>query len=265
MVVLVCSECGQQMSREATACPHCGASPPKEAPSPQKETTRKISASGTYKCRGCGREFFGWEDNCKACGILDPVGFSVKERRCHGCGRTVTIGANEICPFCGTRPSSKKPSSRETASSSKPKEPDRVDLAMGISGAVMVFFGVFAPIVSAPIFGGMDYFTNGRVDGALVMVAAVVAFILVLSNRTKALWAPGGLSLGLLLIAFISFQGRLSEARSGLRSELAGNPFANSFDARMDTVRLDWGWAVLVLGSGLLLAAGIRSYIREAD
>jgi len=39
--------------------------------------------------------------------------------------------------------------------------------SIGLVGCVLLFIGVFLPIVSVPIAGGMNYFQNGRVDDSI--------------------------------------------------------------------------------------------------
>jgi len=35
----------------------------------------------------------------------------------------------------------------------------------GLIGSIVLFVGVFAPVVSVPIVGNMNYFQNGKVTG----------------------------------------------------------------------------------------------------
>jgi len=47
----------------------------------------------------------------------------------------------------------------------------------------------------------------------------------------------------------------MAEARSSLSSDLRGNPFAGFGELMLETVELQWGWAVLILGAALIIAA----------
>ncbi len=62
---------------------------------------------------------------------------------------------------------------------------------LGLIGSVVLFVGVFAPIVSIPIMGNMNYFQNGKGDGTIVLVLAVISLILVLLKKFKGLWLTG--------------------------------------------------------------------------
>jgi hypothetical protein len=54
---------------------------------------------------------------------------------------------------------------------------------LGLIGSIVLFIGVFTPIVSVPIMGNMNYFQNGKGDGTIVLVLAVISLILVLAKK----------------------------------------------------------------------------------
>ena len=41
----------------------------------------------------------------------------------------------------------------------------------GILGSILLFIGVFAPIISVPIVGNVNYFQNGKGDGVIVTIS----------------------------------------------------------------------------------------------
>lgn len=125
----------------------------------------------------------------------------------------------------------------------------------GLIGSIVLFIGVFAPIVSVPIVGNMNYFQNGKGDGTIVIVLAVISLILTLSKKYKGLWFTGLGSLGVMAFTFINFQMRMSEAKSHMERELAGNPFRELADLAIQSVQLQWGWALLIVGASLVIAA----------
>jgi hypothetical protein len=47
------------------------------------------------------------------------------------------------------------------------------------------------PIWNIPFRGTMNYFQNGKGDGTIVLILAVISLILVLIKRYKALWFTG--------------------------------------------------------------------------
>jgi len=128
-------------------------------------------------------------------------------------------------------------------------------LGVGLTGSVLLFLGVFAPVVSLPIVGLQNYFQNGRGDGVIVAILALISIGAVLVRHYSALWLTGLASLGVLGFTFVNFQRRLSELQRGVSSELEDNPFRGLAEVALQSVQLQWGWAVLVVGAMLLLIA----------
>jgi hypothetical protein len=126
---------------------------------------------------------------------------------------------------------------------------------LGLIGSIILFLGVFMPIISVPIIGNINYFQNGKGDGTIIIILAAVSLILVLSKKYKGLWFTGFGSLAVLVFTFINFQTRMSRARFELQLELADNPFASLGELALQSVQLQWGWAVLIVGAALLIAA----------
>jgi hypothetical protein len=126
---------------------------------------------------------------------------------------------------------------------------------LGLIGSIILFLGVFMPIISVPIIGNINYFQNGKGDGTIIIILAAVSLILVLSKKYKGLWFTGFGSLAVLVFTFINFQTRMSRARFELQLELADNPFASLEELALQSVQLQWGWAVLIVGAALLIAA----------
>lgn len=126
---------------------------------------------------------------------------------------------------------------------------------LGLIGSIILFVGVFAPILSVPIMGNMNYFQNGKGDGIIVLVLAVASLVLVLTKNYKGLWFTGLGSIGVLLFTFINFQSKMSQMKSEMESQLAGNPFRGLADMAMQSVQLQWGWALLIVGAGLVIAS----------
>jgi hypothetical protein len=125
---------------------------------------------------------------------------------------------------------------------------------LGLIGSIVLFIGVFAPIVSVPIMGNMNYFQNGKGDGTLILILAIVSLVLVLTKKYKGLWFTGVGSLAVMAFTFINFQMKISDMKSQMETELAGNPFRGLADMAMQSVQLQWGWALLIVGAGLVIA-----------
>lgn len=126
---------------------------------------------------------------------------------------------------------------------------------LDLIGSIVLFIGVFTPIVSVPIMGNMNYFQNGKGDGTLILILAAISLVLVLTKKYKGLWLTGVGSFAVMAFTFISFQMKMADIKSQMESELAGNPFRGLADMAMQSVQLQWGWALLVVGAGLVIAS----------
>ena len=103
--------------------------------------------------------------------------------------------------------------------------------------------------------GNLNYFQNGEGDGTIILILSVISLILVLGKKYKGLWFTGLGSIGVLLFTFINFQLRMSQVIANLESELAGNPFRGLADIAIQSVQLQWGWALLIVGAALVIAS----------
>jgi hypothetical protein len=128
-------------------------------------------------------------------------------------------------------------------------------LVLGLVGSVVLFLGTFAPIVSLPIVGSMNYVQNGNGDGIFIIAFAVISLVIVLRRRYEGLWFTGACSLGVLSFTFMHFNALVANATSSLNTTLADNPFKGIGTAMMQTVQIQWGFAVLVVAALLLIAA----------
>jgi len=128
-----------------------------------------------------------------------------------------------------------------------------------IIGCFVLFVGVFAPLISVPIIGSMNYFQNGRGDGTIVMALAVVSLLAALGRKYRWLWFTGLGSLGMLAFTFFNFQYRMSSMKTDMAKDLEGNPFRGLAELAVQSIQMQWGWAVLFAGAlMLLIAAGMK-------
>ena len=122
MALVPCRECGQQVSTEAPACPHCGVPQPvpvaaagSQSQTPQQQATsfRKPPAASVPRtdhaassqnprrspfCRTCGNAVAPTAEICTTCGTRPLLGRAF----CQGCG-VGTRAEQELCLACGVR------------------------------------------------------------------------------------------------------------------------------------------------------------------
>ena len=132
---------------------------------------------------------------------------------------------------------------------------------LGIAGSIILFIGVFTPIVSVPILGSLNYFRNGEGDGAIVLILATIAFVLALTEKLKYLWIPGLGSLGVMLFTFLTFMSRKSQLKTEIFSKAEGNPLLRGIAGMaMESVQLQWGWAIMFVGASLTIVSSLISF-----
>ena len=130
---------------------------------------------------------------------------------------------------------------------------------LGIIGAIILIVGVFAPLINMPIIGSINYFHNGKGDGIFVLALGIISLVLVLVKQYKWLWITGLGSLGLLAFTFFQFQTRISQMKAEMEINLAGNPFRGLADAAMQSVQIQWGFALLAVGAVLLIISAAKN------
>lgn len=126
---------------------------------------------------------------------------------------------------------------------------------IGLIGSAILFIGIFAPIMSVPIVGNINYFQNGEGDGVIILILAIISLILVLGEKYRGLWFTGIVALGVMLFTFVHFQSTMSQAKADIDSKLTDNPFRGLADMAVHSVQLQWGWALLIVGAVLLIAS----------
>lgn len=135
---------------------------------------------------------------------------------------------------------------------------------VGLTGALVLFIGVFTPIVSVPTVGYINYFQNERLDGVVILSLALISFLLLLAKQYRGLWFTGPLSFAVLLFTFINLQIRISEIKDKLGVELAGNRPPGLADLAVRSVQIEWGWSVLTIGAAFIVWAAANKFVSVA-
>lgn len=126
-------------------------------------------------------------------------------------------------------------------------------LVLGVTGSSMVMLGVFAPLVSIPIIGSMNWFASGKGDGVLVLVLGLVSLFLTLIARYRGLFYTGVGIVGFLAFFVLSFNARLSTLKHNMDGGLAGR----LAEAATSVIQIQWGAGMLLVGAILVIAAAV--------
>ncbi len=211
---------------------------------------------------------------------------------CPGCAEQVTISHSQVhesanCPVCGT--SISRNSGYESSVHLTTSEPQLTrkgpripgghrshslrslfrlyDLSniqgLALVGCALLLLGVFLPLMSVPVVGNLNYIGNGQGDGIIVLVLVAISALLTLARWHGSFWFTDLGTLALMAFTFTTLQVRLSEARSALKQLSTGNPFAGLEAIALQSVQLQWGWAVLLIGAILLVAGAIAAEVQR--
>ncbi len=126
---------------------------------------------------------------------------------------------------------------------------------IGITGSILLLVGVFTPVLNAPVIGSVNYLEHFTEYGVTVLVLAATSFILTLSNRFRWLWSTGIGALIILTSSFISFYLKVSHVKTQLIADMRHNPFIMIAYAVLESIKFQWGWALLAAGASLIIAS----------
>ncbi len=127
---------------------------------------------------------------------------------------------------------------------------------MAISGLIMMFIGLFFPIIHSPNMGNLnyiDYITEGEISGLMMLFLLSISLGIIIAKKYKGLLFTGISSVGVMAFTLIQLQILISNAKRGIYTEISTNPFVGLADIYQDSFQLQWGLAVLFIGSVLLI------------
>lgn len=130
---------------------------------------------------------------------------------------------------------------------------------VALAACTVLIFGVFAPVISVPFVGSINLFYNGHGDGVLLLLGAGISAICALIDQNWALWLTGLGSFGITLFDLFNAASTISNAKGEMDQLLSGDLLKGFADVALQSVQLEWGWAVLIFGSSLLLASAAMS------
>ena len=167
------------------------------------------------------------------------------------------------CPFCAEEILAEAKKCRfcdeflEAKASQGRSQPTQQMLA--IAGSLLLVVAPFAPFLSAPIFGRITLFQQGKGDGVILLVVALGALGCALAGRYGFLWVSGSMGAFEIGNLFWFFYHRLPEMLEKYRRETKDNIFGSIGEMTLSNVDPDWGALVLLLGTLLSLGVAVRS------
>lgn len=127
----------------------------------------------------------------------------------------------------------------------------------GLFGSLALIIGVFSPVISAPLIENITYYRNGSEFGIAVLVIAGISLLVTFSRMYRVLPLLGAGALGVVGYTFINVQRKFSDARSQVSEGIGEGALRDLANSAIDTVQMQWGWAVLAVGAVLLLTTAL--------
>ncbi len=128
-------------------------------------------------------------------------------------------------------------------------------LLAGAIGTIALTVGTFCPIVSIPLLGGINILHLNDWAGITLLILAAFSLVFLFLQMTRCLFYTGLGSCLLIVYLFYSYYSEKSKAIEEIGQEMADSPFHNIANAAIESVQLEWGIGILIVGSALLISA----------
>lgn len=130
-------------------------------------------------------------------------------------------------------------------------------------GIALTILGTFCPLITVPFLGSVNFYSNGglaSIDGLLLLgFSAWVAADLFKENYLSIKWKSFFIIGDILVGIFLTYM-NVQKIKNEYKSEMAGNPFSEFGEALISPAGLSWGWAIMLIGAGILLFASLKLY-----
>jgi len=137
-------------------------------------------------------------------------------------------------------------------------------ISLGISGSILLVFGVFLPMVQNQVFGELNLMSISSFYSFVLIALAFFGIFASVSRKFPALVIPAIASSAVIIVSYIDINNKATEAMVNASKSLAGNPYS-SLGKSLVVVNFGWAWAALIAGVLLLLAASFFSEPQKCD
>ena len=121
---------------------------------------------------------------------------------------------------------------------------------IGIIGALLIIIGVFMPMVSIPLIGGISFISKNKIGGIIVVILAIASIVLILKNNYKGLLGTGIASICVIIFYTVKMVYSFNKAKE----EMGDNYLA---DMVSDFINIEYGVPVLIIALVLVIVAAV--------
>lgn len=136
------------------------------------------------------------------------------------------------------------------------------------AGLIIVLFGLFVPILNIPISGSVSLVSFRTITSIIIAVVMInIVYQLLKKNSKESFLSSVVLlvtTISSFLITFIAVEqvkSALFSKNQGLDNNIFGGLADTITSLIMQSIRLEWGWSLLVIGSLLVLISIVMSEI----
>ena len=132
----------------------------------------------------------------------------------------------------------------------------------GILGTLLLFVGVWSPILRLPVVGDLNYLRIGQGDGTIILALAGLSLLIIFRGKVQQLFWTASASLAVILFTIGNILWKIHELKKlnqEMEEALKGNPFGGLAKGLsnmvVDAVQIQWGWGALFAGIASLYIA----------
>ena len=128
---------------------------------------------------------------------------------------------------------------------------------LSIGGMLLVFISLFTPLVSLPIVGSMNLLQYNVPAAIFTIIVCVGSLYLTIKERYRDILYGSISLLALMVVLFINIYVKIESVKADITKGLEGNMFAGLATAMSAAIRIEWGWALIFIGIGILIASSV--------
>lgn len=128
---------------------------------------------------------------------------------------------------------------------------------LSLAGMLLVFISLFTPLISLPIVGSVNLLQHNVPAAIFTIIVCGVSLYLTIKERYRDI-LYGSISLLILMaVLFINIYIKIEKVKADITKGLEGNMFAGLATAVAAAIRIEWGWALIFIGIGILIASSV--------
>ena len=127
---------------------------------------------------------------------------------------------------------------------------------LGLIGSLLLLAGLFLPLFGVPVLGAITFYANAPMQALIVGALALASAAVAAAGHLRWLVATGLGAFGVMAATYVRARASLERMREVEGDGIQAEILRTLIDRAADSVTVEWGWAVLILGAGMVTLAG---------